>query len=240
MKKGIGGEIVTLNNQRDTRGLVVRDRHFGPIKAVNCGLSAGPKGPKKRSYFENCTFSDVKADRCVVGFPIFRNCVFRNVKTDFFDCYCALFLACKLEGIIDGVNFGLQPKLDPVSSTIDPRLKEEYERLLSEVPFSLDVREAVLANVVFWGDEIVPYVLFDPGQCAIYRGEKMSEKLEALGRGISDRALQGALFGASPRDNEQLAMVALETFGASERVSELREIVSKEGIELIDHPLIRS
>jgi len=240
MKKDDGSEIVTLNNQSDWGGLVVRDRRLGPIKAMGCGLSVGPKGHKKRSYFENCTFSDVKADRCVVGHPIFRNCTFRNVKTDFLHCYHALFLACKLEGIISRVNFGLQAKSDLASSTIDPKLKKENDRLLSEVPFSLDVRDAILADVAFDGEEIIPYVLFNPGQCAIYRGEMLSEKLSALGQGILDRALQKALFCVSPSKNDRLAMVSLEAIGASERVSELREIVSKEGIELIDHPLIRS
>jgi hypothetical protein len=235
-----GREQLTLDNQHDTGGLVVLNRDFGPIRAVGCGLSVGPKGFKKRSYFENCSFSDVRAESCVIGFPIFRQCVFSNVKADFLSCCCALFLACRLEGVIAGVNFGLQPKVDPTSTFVDPKLREESERLLSQVPFSLDVREAILAGVGFWGEEIIPYILFNPGQCVIYRGEDIEQKLTALGRGISDRALQGALLSASCRKQERMAMVSLEASGASERIDELREIVSRVGIELIDHPLARS
>ena len=239
MKHSEGRERLTLDNKNDMGGLVVRNRDFGPIKARGCGISVGPKGFKSRSYFENCTFSDVRADSCVLGFPIFRNCVFRNVKTDFLDTYRTLFLACKLEGIIARVMFGLQPKLVLTSSVIDPKLMEESKRLLSQVPFSLDVRDAVLVDVGFFGQEIIPYILFNPGQCVIYRGENITEKLTALGRSISDQALQGALLGCSCRKHERMAMVSLEGCGASERVSELREIVSSVGIELLDHPMVK-
>jgi len=233
-------EALTFRNEHDRGGLLVRNRHFGPIRASGCGLSAGAKGRKNPSRFEKCVFSDIRADRCVVGNPIFVECVLRGVKADFLNCRNALFLECSFEGKIDGVKFGLEPRSDPESPAPDPKLLAEYKRLLSKVRFGIDVRKALLLNVDFDGEEIIPYVLFQSGQCAIVRGRELRKKLRPIADSISDPVIRNVLYSATVCEGQNSALLVLEGSGASERVSELREVVSRGGIELIDQPFERS
>jgi hypothetical protein len=227
-------QVRTLNSSVDKGGLRLAGLKLGPLSAEGSFLSIDPLN---RSVFENCEFSSVKAKKCVVGFPVFRHCVFRNIESDFLRCYGAIFLECKLEGRIRRVSFGVCPELEAIDDAKKKRVSQEASKLLGTSKHCLDVRDAILSDVGFYGEDIARRVIFNKGQCALLKGEGMPEKLEVLAKKTKDRALQMALFTLIA-PGTSLHLVSMETCGTTERIEELRKILSEVRVELIDEPIV--
>lgn len=225
--------MLKLEDKIDRGDLHLRDTVIDGITAVGCGLSVHEE---KRSTFDDCRFSKITAKKCVMGYPIFRRCTFNTVKSDFLGCYGTLFLECKLEGIIDGVNFALTPIARPISEKGRQRLTDANLSLASEVKWSLDVRNAILAGAGFNDEAIVPKVLFNRGQCLIYRGTDLQEKLIRAFKSVQDRGIQRALV-PPPNRKATVHLVTLEAEGAMDRIEEIKQIVLESGLEVIEEPL---
>ena len=240
--------MLKLEGQIDRGDLHFKDTVLDGITAVGCGLSVDEE---KRSTFDDCRFSKISAKKCVMGFPIFRRCTFRNVKSDFLGCYGTLFLECKLEGVISGVNFALTTEWVPYSDLLNneriqaglesiqvTRQRIAFENLAEagRARYCLDVRDAIIADVLFNDEAIVPKVLFNRGQCVIYKGSKLQEKLRAIFRAVKDRGLQSAFLPALSR-SQTVYLRSLESEGAAERIGEIKSLLAGQDIDLIEEPL---
>lgn len=238
--KGKESESLKLLDRRDAGDVRLSGVALGPILAEGSALSVGKQ---RRSIFERCSFTDVQAEKCVVGFPIFRECIVKNLRADMLRCYGALFLQCTFRGNVRRVTFGLCPEREPIDELTKQRIVSENDSLLRSAKYCLDVREAILSDVGFDGEGIASRVLFGRGQCAIYRATDLSERLERLRKSIGrhkDRAIQMALFSPLVFPGESLQLVSMETCGATERIGELSALLQSEGIDLIDEPLIQA
>jgi hypothetical protein len=214
------------------------ESRYGPVIAENCALSVGKDG---RSYFERCHFQDVKAKKCIIGFPIFKDCVFKNVRSDFLRCYGALFLQCKLEGHVNGLTFGICPEREPIDEATKSRIAAENADFLKSAKYCLDIRNSILVDCAFEGTSIARRVIFEKGQCAIYRAENLAEKMLKLrdyAKSVKDRSIQMALLSPIVSPGEEIQLVSMETCGTTERIDELKNILHKGGVELIDQPLV--
>jgi hypothetical protein len=221
-----------LNSVVDKGGAHALGARIGPMTASGSVLSPSPLS---RTSFENCAFSDVKVRKCVMGFPIFKSCTFRNVESDFLRCYGAVFLECRLEGRIRGISFGICPELEAIDEAKKKSAAKEAMAMVKSSKYCLDVREAILSEVGFYGQAIARKVIFSKGQCVLFRGKDMPQKLESLAKNTKDRALQMALFTVVA-PGESLHLVSMETCGTTERVDEIRSLLSKVDLEVLDEP----
>ena len=222
-----------LEGTTDRGTLHLKDATIQGIRALGCGLSVGVE---RRSTFENCTFTNIHPSKCVVGYPIFRNCKLGPLKTHLF-LYGALFLECKLQGVIKGGNFGLVPRW-PVSSGERRRILNENLALLESARFSLDFREAVLGGTGIWDEALIRKVLFKRGQCLIYRGIGLRSKLKSAILETKERGIQAGLL--PPLDEEPgLHLVCLEGTKGADHVAEIKRKVESLDIEVLEEPICR-
>ena len=222
---------LTLEDTIDRGTLHVRDANVKGVRAICCGLSIDTR---RRSTFENCTFTNIHSTKCSVGYPIFRNCTFAGSKGVLF-AYGALFLECRLQGVITGVSFALTP-LTEHDSKVKFRILKENLELAASAKFCIDVREATLPNVGFKDEALVSRVLFKRGQCVIYRGSELKPKLTGAFHSTSDRRLQSVLFPPLS-DKDTLLLTSLYNSAPPARVDEIRSIVDPLGIEVLEEPL---
>jgi len=217
----------------DEGGLHFRGSAFGDLECERCVLSLRPS---PRSVFEGCTFGSISAHECTIWFPAFRSCVFRDVRADFLACYGASFVECVFEGVLNGINFGFTPHALATTRDVASQIYAENRKMDESGAFAIDVRSALLANVAFDGEDIVPRVIFRPGQCLIYRSSGLHAKLRQLIESVPDQGLRmGLLPPVDPKQSVHL--VTLDAGGAGERVPELRRLVEQLGVEVLEEPL---
>lgn len=230
-----GWEPIDLEGQIDRGQLHLRNRKFGPLKLRTCALGAGSYS--KWSTFENCTFRHLRAFRSSLHAVLFRKCSFDRIHTDFTHTYSALFQECRVLGRITGINFGIGPLEPYVPKDRLAEYLREHRRLMGTITWSLDVREALLENAGFEGEEIARRVMFSPGQCVLYRANGLAAKIEKIRAKVLHTPLLGA-FLTNVREGEQLALGNLQFENNTSRLSDVRDLARGEGIEVIESPLV--
>jgi hypothetical protein len=222
-----------LRAQRLPAGSVIRDRCFSKVVLEDCWAEAVPQD---RARIESCEFEQVRLSKCTLGTIVFRECTFDAVRSDFLATYNALFLRCALKGEIKGVNFGIRPDLyDPERNAV---IRADNTRLLAGTNYCLDVRDAKLTEVLFQGQDIVRWVMFYPGQCAVFRGSKdLAGQLKSAKASLPPGDARKSLVRANVFPGEDSALVALPLRASGGLLEELKQILAPYGVEVLGEPL---
>ncbi len=229
-----GWEPIDLEQQHDWSKLSLKGRKFGPVRVAACALGNGYPGWTR---IEDCSFRHVKAVRSSLHAVVFRNCDFERIHSDFTHTYTTLFLECRLRGRITGINFGIKVTEPFVPVAHLAAYAEEHRRLLSTARYCLDVREAVLENAGFVGEEIAKRVIFAPGQCVIYRAEGLAGRLDRIVKRVLHSPLLHA-FATWVRDGERIALGNLHPKMECIRLEEVLNLAHAEGIEVLETSLV--
>jgi hypothetical protein len=223
-------KVASIQNARDTGGIAMSAAVIEHMRIEHSALSVASRS--KRSTFRDCRFSNLTGRSNVVGNPVFERCTFEGiVSQDQLTLYAALFLECRMQGVLAGVTFGFDGR------GIYPReaIKQNIEAAL-RAPYCLDVTEADLKDVAFQGGEIASKVRFRPGQCLILSAPHLAQRLLPMIQTTEKEAF-AELLAPSACSEEHMVNLAVVP---QELKSELPEWISKIealGVEVRTSPL---
>lgn len=222
-----------LRDQRFPAGGFIRDLRFSRVALTGCTADAAYEN---RPRIENCVFQQVRLSKCMLGTAVFRECTFDGVRSDYLDTYNALFLRCTLRGEIKGVNIGIRPDL--YDAQRNAAIRSDNNRLLAEVDYCMDVREASLTGVLFQGQEVVRRIVFRPGQCALFRGTKnLAGQLKSAMASLPPGEVRKYVGRANVFPEEDSVLVALPPQGSHALLDELRRVLAPHAIDVLGEPL---
>jgi hypothetical protein len=185
-----------LVRQVDHGTLRIHGEHLTGLSFDMCSLSLGTS---TRSVFEDCTFSDVRIRKGLVGFPVFKRCRFEDVRADAsgLNLLGAAFSECVFVGILKYVTIGLRAES---VATYDKAKARSFQadnlKLARTSSFAIDVTAATLDSSCFLGEEIIPFIRCSRDQALVLASDDLYEKLGRLGKAEANPSISSFFFRA--------------------------------------------
>ena len=226
---------MAVSSAKDFGKLEFRNQEFTGYSFEACSLSMGLD---RRSIFEGCTFRDLTAKKCTIGYPVFVRCRFENLRASREGqlVYWAGFSDCVFKGLIRNLAIGINIMPAPTQDTARARhINRENILLAAQTGTAIDARDAVLEHSSFRGEAIIPFVRCRCGQAVILKAENLFEKLVALGRAETDRTKSDFLLGAGVLPGEHSIIATIQD-GVRDRFGEIEDQLCQNGIEVVHYP----